>query len=556
MSSNPSFFQPIKDPEVINSLQNKIGMAADRYLSWSSRSFVWKKETSHWQKDPVKKTKDFDKVLKVIIGIASLGFVPLSALIIKTVYRRSLFERIKKQNDTKVQKNDLFNKTVKTDAKAKKETDKTDPFSVKNQELLSSKSKESENNLLKEVNRFKPDAVNGNVDAMFKLGLAYSNLYKVVNEDNLAIEYRKEAINWLKSAVDQGHTNAIYELAAIYNVTEGTIGDTREAIKWYKLAAQKGNVDAMFELGKIYSAEFGSEKDIHEAIKWFKLAAEHGNVEAMFELGLIYDDEDLNEFEDKAQAFIWFKKAANQGHAEAMFELGYLYDEGYPTKINKQKAFKWYKKAADAGNSDAMANLGIMFDTGDGVKKNKKKAAKWFLRSAELGNDSSMHSLGSCYFIGDGVNKDIEAAKKWFMKASQAENYFALNDLGLALAFDASEENNALAAEKFFIAAENKVPEANLNVAIIRRIGFGVSKNVDLSNKIFQNLNKDIAKNYLEHLEDIASDNPNNSNMNLFAGVGYLLNASPKEAKNWLRKSANLGNRYASELLEELEKNL
>lgn len=484
MSTIPSFFQPIKDPELTKSMQNRIGMAADRYFSWSSRSFVWKKDTARWEKDSSKKPTDFDKALKVIIGVATLGFVPLSALIIKAVYRNSLFERVKKQNVTKTKENDLFNKNAKTDFKAKKGATTSDSIAL--YKLGMTYKDGPEENLLKAIECFKSAAEKGNVDAMVELGRIYQlKFYEEEDSADLAVQYKNEALKWLNRAVDKGNKKeAYYLLGHVYNLYDDSTEEIKEAIKYYELAAQNGHADAMYELGQLYN---------------------------------------------------------------------YSELEGVE---NKEEAFAWYQKAANGRNTNGMLALAYMYETGDGVKEDQQKAAKWYLEAAEGGDyDNAMVEIGNRYLVGNGIEKNLEMAEKWLSKALKAGNKIALNNLGVLSLLKQTEKDEIIT--KFFQkAAKEKTDAALFNLAIVQRAGFGGAEKLRETSKIsFDLLDKEKVIKYLTFYEGLAAQNPNNSNIKLFLGVGYLLNNTPNLAKIWLKDSAGFGNRYANDLLKELEEN-
>lgn len=85
----------------------------------------------------------------------------------------------------------------------------------------------------------------------------------------------KKAMLWLKQAVAQNHTKAMYQLAEFYN-RHDQYHDAALAIAWYKKAAAKDHVKAQLRLAEMYVKGEGVPQDYVEAYKWFYLAGMFG----------------------------------------------------------------------------------------------------------------------------------------------------------------------------------------------------------------------------------------------------------------------------------------
>jgi TPR repeat protein len=66
----------------------------------------------------------------------------------------------------------------------------------------------------------------------------------------------------------------------MYEKGGGVEKDEAEAVKWYKTAAQQGHAKAQYDLGRMYYNGFGVEKDYVTAHKWWTLAAAQGDEDA------------------------------------------------------------------------------------------------------------------------------------------------------------------------------------------------------------------------------------------------------------------------------------
>ena len=72
---------------------------------------------------------------------------------------------------------------------------------------------------------------------------------------------------------EQGHAEAQYNLAGMYEYGEGVPQDYAEAVRWYRLAAEKGDAYAQNNLGVSYYNGEGVPQDYVQAHMWFNLSA-------------------------------------------------------------------------------------------------------------------------------------------------------------------------------------------------------------------------------------------------------------------------------------------
>lgn len=84
-------------------------------------------------------------------------------------------------------------------------------------------------------------AAQGNLEAMFQLGNAYtygSEAFTKVTDPEM------EAAKWYYKAGEAGHAEAQYSLGLMFLVGKGVIEDRDEALRWIKLAATQGQAEA------------------------------------------------------------------------------------------------------------------------------------------------------------------------------------------------------------------------------------------------------------------------------------------------------------------------
>ena len=100
--------------------------------------------------------------------------------------------------------------------------------------------------------------------------------------------------------------------------------------------------NAMFNLAVIYDYGLGAKEDKNKAIYWYKLASTHSHKIAQFNLAWMYyhgDKLEKNFFE----AFRYYSLSAEQGYSKAQYNLGSLLFAGEGTIKDYTLAYKWFK---------------------------------------------------------------------------------------------------------------------------------------------------------------------------------------------------------------------
>lgn len=166
-------------------------------------------------------------------------------------------------------------------------------------------------------------------------------------------------------------------------------GDTKSAFKEYLLSAEEGHLQAQFLIAQMYQYGSGTDKNLREASKWYSLAADRGLDKAQNNLAVMY----LNGrgiIQDTKMAAYWFEKAAAQGHVKSTANLADIYlNGGEGIDVDFLKARKLYLQAAKEGNTKAQNNLGFIYFEGKGVSKNYQTAYMWFHIAAQIGSDEA-----------------------------------------------------------------------------------------------------------------------------------------------------------------------
>jgi TPR repeat protein len=119
-----------------------------------------------------------------------------------------------------------------------------------------------------------------------------------------------------------------------------------------QVAAAKGDTNAMFQLACIYQQGSGVSKDRVKAAQCYRKAADGGNTSAMVLYGHLGRNTGYGVPLDDAQSAAWYRKAANLGDASGMFWLGMAYWTGRGVSPDSAEAYKWLNLSAANGQGD------------------------------------------------------------------------------------------------------------------------------------------------------------------------------------------------------------
>ena len=132
----------------------------------------------------------------------------------------------------------------------------------------------------------------------------------------------------------KGNIDAAFRLALAYKDGHGVKENYAEAAKWFRKAAEQGHADAQFNLGLLYETGRGSLQNFSEAARWFEKAAMQNNADAQYHLGLMYKRGEGIPI-DNIKAYVWFNLAAAQAHNIAAEARDAVMLSMTPTQINE-----------------------------------------------------------------------------------------------------------------------------------------------------------------------------------------------------------------------------
>ena len=159
----------------------------------------------------------------------------------------------------------------------------------------------------------------------------------------------KEALETLRFAAENGHSDAQYFSGLINFLAYCGIKNHKAAKYWFEKSAEQGHKFGEYYLAYMYEHGYGVDRDIEKALYWYKKSAEQQNPDAYFSIGCIYEKGDGFEQNDKL-AFENYLKAASIGSSgysstpEAMLKVAQMYEYGFGIEQSSFHALKWYKK--------------------------------------------------------------------------------------------------------------------------------------------------------------------------------------------------------------------
>lgn len=149
----------------------------------------------------------------------------------------------------------------------------------------------------------------------------------------------------LKATAEQGDPGAQYSLGAAYANAQPPLRNLGEAERWIRMAAEQGHVNAMVDMAKMilfYSPGEPSDTEYVKAAPWYQRAAERGHPEGQFMAGIMHFS-GKGASKDNVRAYMWWTLAASQGHQLAQQMLEKSTDKIAADEIHqaKQLAKQW-----------------------------------------------------------------------------------------------------------------------------------------------------------------------------------------------------------------------
>ena len=420
----------------------------------------------------------------------------------------------------------------------------------------------------------------------------YKKACKLIYGKDAKLNDFKKAGQLLLSESQRGNVLADYDLGKLYSTDK--LGERNEemSVAKYTRALQgflriepnskKLKPYVQYRIGKMFCYGLGTEQDYQKAFEWFERSAKQKNKFAQFSLANLYYYGSGIE-KDLSQAFLWYQRASSQGQPYAAYSIAQMYRYGeYVTKDN-DTAQRYYQQALsaflkiesdDMANDDLFYKLGQMFKLGLGTDSDVTKAIEYFRCSAEMNNKNGLFEYGKALLIGEHIPQNTDSAVKLLEKAVKLKNrnakrFLALEyisgehleqdiEKGIALLTECADSGDVIACYRLGkIYLQGEIMPQNLDKAEKYLLLAEDSEYTQyaLAKLYLQEEKYDIQK-AVNYFENCAAKNHWASYQ---LGRIYLFGAAEltkdkEQAIEWFTKSANDGNEYAQDLLENMER--
>ncbi len=441
-----------------------------------------------------------------------------------------------------------------------------------------------------------------------KWSTAYKEACKIIYNKQSKLEDFKKAEQLLLSESKSGNVLAIHDLGKLYSTDKLGAKDEEKSFAFYQEALQgfmeiEPDSDFMFpyepkfdgqvmkpvdmrsyvwyRIGKMYCYGLGTKQDYEKAFEWFLKSAQEGNKFAQYSLANLYYYGNGVE-KDLSQAFLWYQKSASQGQPYASYAAAQMYSKGEYVAENKETAQRYYKAALsgfleleskDQADDNLFYKIGVMYKNGLGTEADISKAIDYFKRSAEMNNKNGLYEYGKALIQGNHIEADLEKGlecveKAMKLKNSNAKRFFALEyisgehfsqdiEKGLFMLTECADKGDSFAcfqlgqfylkgeivtqdlerAEKYLLLAEdNEFTQYAFGKLYLQEEKYDIQKAVDYFEK---SADKNMWSSYqLGRLYLFGADE---------------LEKDKEKAVEWLTKSANDGNEYVQNMLNNID---
>ena len=441
-----------------------------------------------------------------------------------------------------------------------------------------------------------------------KWSSSYKEACKLIYNKRSKLEDFQKAEQLLLNESGAGNVLAIQDLGKLYSTDKLGEKDEKKSFSFYEEAFQgfmeiEPDSDFMFpyepkfdgqimkpvnmrsyvwyRIGKMHCYGLGTEQDYAQSFEWFLKSAQEGNKFAQYSLANLYYYGNGVE-KDLSQAFLWYQKSASQGQPYASYAAAQMYSKGEYVAENKETAQRYYKAALsgfleleskDQADDNLFYKIGVMYKNGLGTEADISKAIDYFKRSAEMNNKNGLYEYGKALIQGNHIEADLEKGlecveKAMKLKNSNAKRFFALEyisgehfsqdiEKGLFMLTECADKGDSFAcfqlgqfylkgeivtqdlerAEKYLLLAEdNEFTQYAFGKLYLQEEKYDIQKAVDYFEK---SADKNMWSSYqLGRLYLFGADE---------------LEKDKEKAVEWLTKSANDGNEYVQNMLNNID---
>ncbi len=201
----------------------------------------------------------------------------------------------------------------------------------------------------------------------------------------------------LEKIAKTGNAEALYHLAVLTQIGQGTSKDEKKALDLYQQSAKKGHPIANYALAKIYlGGGLGQKQDKQKGKQYLQAAAKVGFEDADVDLAVMLFSE--NKAESDKQGLAKLAPLIKKNHPQAIYAKA-LYDINLGFKNKDEKSVKNglsnIQQLAEKGYIPALIAVGNMFTNGNIIDQDLGKAKEIFTLLAQKNVPNAKESLAA-----------------------------------------------------------------------------------------------------------------------------------------------------------------
>ena len=428
------------------------------------------------------------------------------------------------------------------------------------------------------------ESKSGNVLAIHDLGKLYSTDKLGEKDDEKSYQYYEEALQGfieIEPISDKLKPYLQYRIGKMYCYGLGTEQDYEKAFVWFLKSAQEGNKFAQYSLANLYYYGNGAKKNFKEALGWYMRSAKQGQPYAAYAVGNMYENGELAEKDKKKsqgyynQALSGFLKLEANGQADdnLFYKIGVMYKNGFGTEADMDKAIDYFKRSAELNNKNGLYEYGKALLLGENITQDIPKAMDCLEKAVRLGNLNAKRFLALEYISGEHIEQDIDKGIEMLTECADGGDPLSCFMLG-RIYFKGEFVNRDLSkAEKYLLKSDKDNGHAcyYLGRLYLEEEIYDLNKAVEWLEKAVNydeikayasySLAKILLENNKYHNSEravklLVSAADENNWASFLLGRLYLfgtedIEKDKEKAMEWLNRSADDGNVYAQNFLNE-----
>ena len=361
----------------------------------------------------------------------------------------------------------------------------------------------------------------------------------------------------------------------------GTEQNYEKAFQWFLKSAQEDNKFAQYSLANLCYYGTGVEKDLPQAFLWYQKSSSQGQPYASYAVAQLYDKgEYVSKNAETAQgyykvALLGFLKLENKDQADdnLYYKLGSMFKNGLGTEADISKAIDYFKRSAEMNNKNGLYEYGKALIQGKHIEADLNKGLECIEKAIKLGNTNAKRFLALEFISGGYFPQDIEKGIAMLTECADEGDSFACFKLGQIYLKGEIVPQDSEKAEKYLLMADKDSGHACYYLGRLYLEGekYDLDKAVEWLEKA---VNYDEIKAYASYslakilLEDnkyhdtqkaiklLELSAEENNWASFLLGRLYLfgtedIEKDKEKAKEWLNRSAEDGNVYAQNLLND-----